>query len=70
MKQQALKDNVLYHRKLKGYTQEELGELYLLKRNKAESKKYFSEAYQILSQDQWLQKNEAERLKRIKKLSL
>jgi len=26
MKQQALKDNVLYHRKLKGYTQEELAD--------------------------------------------
>jgi tetratricopeptide (TPR) repeat protein len=52
-----------------GYGFEELGELYLLKNDKENSKKYFKEAYALLSQDKWLAENEKERLERIKKLS-
>jgi len=52
-----------------GYGMEELGELYLLKNDKENSKKYFKEAYNLLSQDKWLAANEKERLERIKKLS-
>jgi len=52
-----------------GYGFEELGELYLIKDDKEKSKKYFKEAYALLSQDKWLAANEKERLERIKKLS-
>lgn len=52
-----------------GYGMEELGELYLLKNDIENSKKYFKEAYSLLSQDKWLAANEKERLDRIKKLS-
>mgnify|MGYP001397654621 FL=1 len=52
-----------------GYGMEELGELYLLKNDKENSKKYFKEAYTQLSKDKWLVANEKERLERIKKLS-
>jgi len=52
-----------------GYIYEELGELYLLKDNKEESKKNFAKAYDILSKDIWLAENEKERLERMKALS-
>lgn len=52
-----------------GYGMEELGELYLLKNDKENSKKYFKEAYALLSQDKWLAANEKDRLERIKELS-
>jgi tetratricopeptide (TPR) repeat protein len=52
-----------------GYGQEELGELYLLKGDVEKSKKYFGQAYEILSKDVWLVRNEKERLDRMKKLS-
>lgn len=52
-----------------GYGMEELGELYLLKNDKENSKKYFKEAYNLLSQDKWLVANEKARLERIKELS-
>lgn len=52
-----------------GYIFEELGELYLVKKEEPKSKIYFSRAYEILSQDTWLQRNETERLKRLEKLS-
>ena len=51
-----------------GYVYEELGELYLIKGNSAESEKYFALAYGELSKDVWLQRNEAERLERLKRL--
>jgi tetratricopeptide (TPR) repeat protein len=53
-----------------GYVFEELGELYLVLKNKAESKKYFSLAYEKLVKDEWFKANEAKRLERIKQLSL
>lgn len=52
-----------------GYTYEELGELYLLKGETEKAKVYFGKAYEILSKDVWLQKNEVDRLARLKKLS-
>lgn len=53
-----------------GYTYEELAELYLLKGATRKAKDFFSKAYNILSKDDWLQKNELSRLDRLKKLSL
>lgn len=51
-----------------GYVFEELGELYLIKDNQTEAKKYFKLAFEYLSKDKWLQQNEPERLKRLKDL--
>ena len=52
-----------------GYIFEELAEIYLLKEQEEEAKKYFGLAYEYLSQDQWLADNEPERLARLKELS-
>jgi len=52
-----------------GYVYEELAELYLIIENTEKSKEYFGHAYMLLSEDQWLQKNEPERLARLKELS-
>ena len=52
-----------------GYVFEELGELYLIKKDTVQSKKYFKLAYEYLSRDQWLVANEQERLNRLKELS-
>jgi len=49
-----------------GYIYEELAELYLIKDYKAEAKKYFGLAYDLLSKDIWLSANEKDRLERIK----
>lgn len=49
-----------------GYVFEELGELYLVKKMNAESKKYFALAYKELSKDEWMKANEAKRLERMK----
>ncbi|NOZ09193.1 MAG: tetratricopeptide repeat protein [FCB group bacterium] len=51
-----------------GYVFEELGELYLLKGDQENSRRYFKLAYDILSQDSWLQKNQPDRLARLKKM--
>ncbi|NQV17277.1 MAG: tetratricopeptide repeat protein [Armatimonadetes bacterium] len=51
-----------------GYVFEELGELYLIKDNQTEAKKYFKLAFENLSKDNWLQQNEPDRLKRLKDL--
>lgn len=53
-----------------GYGYEELAELYLVKNEVELSKEYFKKAYDILSKDIWLQKNEKERLDRIRGLML
>lgn len=51
-----------------GHVFEELGELYLVL-NKADlSKKYFAQAYALLSKDEWFKENETKRLERIKEL--
>ncbi len=52
-----------------GYVFEELAELYLIKGEKEQAKKNFKLAYQELSKDGWLVKNEPERLKRLQKLA-
>jgi len=52
-----------------GYIYEEIGEC-LLELERADiAKKYFGLAYGLLSQDEWLQVNEPERLERLKNLS-
>ena len=52
-----------------GYVFEELAELYLIKGEKEQAKKNFKLAYQELSKDGWLVKNEPERLKRLQELA-
>jgi len=51
-----------------GYVFEELGELYLLKGDNANARRFFASAYAELSQDKWLMDNETERINRIRKL--
>lgn len=51
-----------------GFVAEELGELYLMKGNRDEASKWFSQAWKILSQDPWISKHEPERVQRLKKL--
>lgn len=52
-----------------GYTQEEMGELLLLKGNETRARAHFKTAYELLSQDPWMMENEAERMKRMKRLA-
>lgn len=51
-----------------GYVFEEIGECLLLQNND-EAGEYFLKAYELLSKDQYLQKDEAPRLERMKKLA-
>lgn len=51
-----------------GYVFEELGELYL-NSDADKAKPYFAKAHELLSQDKWMQKNEGDRLQRLKELS-
>ncbi len=53
-----------------GYVFEELGELFLLQGEAANSQKYFAEAYRELSKDSWLVKNEFKRMERLRALGL
>ena len=52
-----------------GYVDEEIGECLLLLKRENEAKPYFAKAYELLSQDDWMMENEAERMKRMKELS-
>lgn len=52
-----------------GYVDEEIGECLLLLKRESEAKPYFAKAYELLSQDEWMMANEAERMKRMKDLS-
>ncbi|TVR78263.1 MAG: tetratricopeptide repeat protein [Chitinophagaceae bacterium] len=52
-----------------GYVHEEMGENLFLLRKEKEAATHFGLAYEILSQDQYLQNNEPERLKRLKDMS-
>jgi tetratricopeptide (TPR) repeat protein len=52
-----------------GYVFEELGELLLVKGEKDAAKPYLKKAYDLLSKDPWLTKNEPDRIKRLKELS-
>lgn len=51
-----------------GYVFEELGELYLLKKNNDKAKKYFALAYHEFSKDEGFKANDAKRLARLKEL--
>ncbi|MCD6176247.1 MAG: tetratricopeptide repeat protein [Candidatus Cloacimonetes bacterium] len=51
-----------------GYVFEELAELYLLNGNMELAKKNFTLAYEELSKDRWIVKNQPDRLRRLKKL--
>ncbi|MDH5404217.1 MAG: hypothetical protein OEZ01_11195 [Candidatus Heimdallarchaeota archaeon] len=53
-----------------GYNFEEIAECYLLKGEDELAKKYFKRAFELLSNDPWLVKNENTRLDRLKTLSL
>jgi tetratricopeptide (TPR) repeat protein len=52
-----------------GYVFEEIGECLFLLDRKDEAKKYFQQAYELLSKDEWLLANQPERLKRLNELS-
>ena len=52
-----------------GYVHEELGELFLLKKDKMKSTFHFEKAYELLSADPHLAQNERPRLDRMKELS-
>jgi tetratricopeptide (TPR) repeat protein len=52
-----------------GYVFEELGECLLTLKREEDAKKYFALAYEELSKDPWLIKNEAQRLERLKTLA-
>ena len=52
-----------------GYTDEELGECLLALSRPDEASHHFARAYEILSRDSWLVKNEIARLTRLKQLS-
>jgi tetratricopeptide (TPR) repeat protein len=51
-----------------GYVEEEIGECLLFLKRESEASPYFAKAYELLSQDEWMMENEAERLKRMKEL--
>lgn len=51
-----------------GYVYEEIGECFHTQGEMAKAQPYFEKAWQILSQDRWLQQNESERLDRLKEL--
>jgi tetratricopeptide (TPR) repeat protein len=51
-----------------GYVYEEIAECLLILMRKDESRPYFAKAYEILSQDPWLEANEPERLERLKNI--
>ncbi|MCH8979466.1 MAG: tetratricopeptide repeat protein [Armatimonadetes bacterium] len=51
------------------YISEEIGECYLALGKSEESKPYFKAAHELLSKDEWLAKNEPDRIARLKKLS-
>ena len=52
-----------------GYVFEEIAECLLLLGETDEARAYFAKAYDLLSEDQWLVANQADRLKRLKELS-
>lgn len=51
-----------------GYVYEEIAECLLLQKQDAEAKPYFAKAYEQLSKDAWLARDEPDRLERLKKL--
>ena len=67
--QQALEKAMLASGDIDGYVYEELAELYLAKDDKKQAKRYAGLAYDELSTDIWLVRDEPERLARLKRLS-
>ena len=67
-KQMALKAEFDSIGESDGYVDEEIGECLLLLKRESEAKPYFAKAYELLSQDEWMMANEAERMKRMKEL--
>ena len=53
-----------------GYISEEIGECLLALDKKDESKPHFAKAYELLKEDKYLQRFDADRLKRLSELSL
>jgi hypothetical protein len=51
-----------------GFVYEEIAECLLTLNRKEEARKYFAIAYQNLSKDPWLSRDEPERLERLKRL--
>lgn len=68
--QQALLADLEKNNDSDGYVYEELGECYLLLKQPDKARPYFAQAYAELSKDEWLKEHEAERLKRLKELSV
>jgi len=54
--------------KTDGYVYEEIGECLLLQNNTLEASKYFKLAFNLLSQNKWIQTYEPARLKRLEKM--
>jgi tetratricopeptide (TPR) repeat protein len=52
-----------------GFVPEELGELLVLLGRKAEARPKFARAYELLSKDLWLQRDEPERIDRLRRLA-
>jgi len=52
-----------------GHVYEEIGECLLIKEQTDEAKPYFQQAYDLLSQDKWIETNEQGRLERLKSLA-
>ena len=53
-----------------GFVSEELGELLLLLGRKGAARPKFARAYELLSKDPWLQRDEPDRLDRLRRLGL
>jgi tetratricopeptide (TPR) repeat protein len=68
--QLALEENVEeYGLPPDGYVYEEIAECLWLLGRREESRKYFGLAYEVLSRDDWMMANEAERMERLKRMS-
>lgn len=63
------KDVEVYGLPPDGYVYEEIAECLFLLGRRQESKKYFALAYEVLTKDDWMMANEAERMDRLKEMS-
>lgn len=68
--QNTLKVEMERDQKPDGYVYEELAELAFAQENRQEAAQFFALAFNLLSQDSWLVANEADRLERMRKLSV
>lgn len=67
--QKSLEAELAKAQRVDGYVFEEIAELLITQEKSEEAKLYFMKAYKDLSKDQWLMKNVAPRMQRMKKLS-